>query len=106
VREVRWSSDALDDLNGIIAYIAEDNPQAARAVIDKIETAANRLGEIATGHPSRMAGVYEKVVAGLAYIIAYAIEPRPDGSERIVILRVVHGARHWTKDEWPENEGN
>jgi toxin ParE1/3/4 len=102
VREVRWSSDALDDLNGIIAYIARENPQAARAVIDRIETAGVRLGEMATGHPGRMGGIYEKRVAGLAYIIAYAIEPRPDGSERIVILRVIHGARDWTSEDWPK----
>jgi toxin ParE1/3/4 len=102
VREVRWSIDALDDLDRIIAYIAQENPQAARAVIEKIETAGNRLGGLATGRPGRMAGVYEKVVTGLAYILAYAIEPRPDGSERIVVLRVIHGARNWLEDEWPE----
>ena len=102
MREVRWSSDALDDLNGIIAYIARENPQAALAVIDKIETAGERLGEMATGHPGRMGGVYEKLVAGLAYTIAYAIEPLPFGTERIVILRVIHGARNRTSEEWPK----
>ena len=95
MRTVFWSSDALGDLNSVIAYIATENPPAALNVIDKIETAGNALGEIATGRKGRVSGTYEKVVAGLPYIMAYAIEQRRDGRERIVILRVIHGARDW-----------
>ena len=102
MRAVFWSSDALGDLNSVIAYIATENPQAALDVIDKIETAGNALGGIATGRKGRVPSTYEKVVAGLPYIMAYAIEPRRDGTERVVILRVIHGARDWKEKSWPK----
>ena len=102
MREVFWSKDALDDLSSVIAYIAAESPRAALDVIDKIESAGIALGNMATGRKGRVSGTYEKPVAGLAYIMAYAIEPRLDGTERIVILRVIHGARNWRDESWPK----
>ena len=102
MRAVFWSRDALHDLNSVIAYIATENPQAALDMINKIEAAGNALGEMATGRKGRVSGTYEKVVAGLPYIMAYAIEQRRDGNERIVILRAIHGARDWKEDVWPK----
>ena len=102
MRVVFWSADALDDLKSVIAYIATEKPQAALDVIDKIETAGNALGEMATGRKGRVSGTYEKVVAALPYIMVYAIEQKRDGSERVVILRVIHGARDWKERDWPK----
>jgi plasmid stabilization system protein ParE len=102
VRDVVWSLAALDDLDGIVAYIAADNARAALHVVDRIDTSAGALGQMATGRPGRVFGTYEKIVVGLPYIVAYAIEPRADGSERIVILRVIHDARDWKPGEWPK----
>jgi toxin ParE1/3/4 len=102
VREVRWSVAALEDLESVLVHIAADNPTAALAVIDKLETIGTQLGEMATGRKGRVSGTYEKPVVGLPYILAYAIETRSDGSERIVILRVIHGARDWPDESWPK----
>ena len=102
MRDVFWSRDALEDLNAVIQYIAAENPRAALDVIDKIESTGNAIGNMATGRKGRVSGTYEKVVAGLAYIMAYAIEQRRDGSERVVILRVIHGARDWKDEDWPK----
>ena len=102
MREVFWSKDALDDLNSVIQYIAAENPRAALSVISKIEKAATALGNMATGRKGRVSGTYEKPVAGLAYIMAYTIEQRRDGGERVVILRVIHGARDWKEGDWPK----
>ena len=41
-----------------------------------------------TGRPGRDAGVYEKSVGKLPYVIAYAV-----GDETLAILRVFHTAR-------------
>jgi toxin ParE1/3/4 len=102
VSEVVWAEAALDDLDSIIAYIAADNPSAAKKVVDRIETTVDRLGRMSTGRRGRVTGSYEKSVSGLPYIIAYAIQPLPHGTERIVILRVIHTARDWPKEEWPK----
>ena len=96
---VVWS---LDDLDAIIAYVAAENPQAALKIIDRIEHAGDALGYMATGRAGRVPGTYEKPAGGLFHIIAYAIEPRPDGTERVVILRVIHGARNWEEEDWPK----
>ena len=99
MREVFWSKGALDDLNSVIQYIAAENPAAALSVISKIEKAGNALGNMATGRKGRVSGTYEKPVTALAYIMAYAIEQRRDGGERVVILRVIHGARDWKEKD-------
>jgi plasmid stabilization system protein ParE len=102
VSAVVWSESALDDLDSAIAYIAADNPVATRRVLDRIGTTGEGLGAVATGRPGRVAGTYEKSVRGLPYIIAYAIQPLAGGRERIVILRVIHGARNWAEGDWPK----
>jgi toxin ParE1/3/4 len=102
VREVVWSDDALDDMDALAAYIAADNPAAALGVLDRIDQTAANLSHMPTGRRGRVAGTYEKPLTGLPYIIAYALEHRPGRGERLVILRVIHGARHWPEGEWPE----
>ena len=91
-RPVRWSSAALDDIKAQIAYIAHDNPAAARRVAERIRATGDNLAEFAIGHPGRVAGTYEKAVGGLPYIIAYAID-RSVNAETIVVLHVIHTAR-------------
>jgi toxin ParE1/3/4 len=102
VSDVVWSKTALDDADEIAAYIAADNPVAARKVLDKIETTAERLGRRAIGRIGRVAGTYEKSVIGVPYIIAYAVTRARTGAEQIVILRVIHSARDWAKNQWPK----
>jgi plasmid stabilization system protein ParE len=102
VRDVAWSEDALDDADELVAYIAADNPAAADKVLDRIELTAQRLGRQAIGRSGRVQGTYEKSVIGLPYIIAYAIRSLPNGTEQIVILRVIHTARDWPKGERPK----
>jgi plasmid stabilization system protein ParE len=101
VREVFWSASSLDDLISIVEWIAGDNPKAALDVIECIEAAGEALGFMATGRKGRVSGTYEKPVAGLPWIMAYAIEVLADGRERIAILRVIHGSRDWPQGKWP-----
>ena len=101
-RPVLWAEAARDDYLGIIRFIAQENPDAAERVADGIDQAILRLGDMAVGRAGRVSGTYEKVVAGLPYIIAYDIVAQPDGGEMIAVLHVIHGARNWPKGEWPE----
>jgi len=100
-RAVDWSRDALNDLGEQIAYIAQDNPAAARRVADQIRDTGRSLGEMATGRPGRVAGVYEKPVPRLPYILAYEITVR-GAEERLTIVRVIHTARDWPRAGWPK----
>jgi plasmid stabilization system protein ParE len=100
-RPVRWSAGALTDLAEQIAYIAADNPTAARRVAEALDKTALALGDMPTGRPGRVTGTYEKSVTGLSYILAYAIT-QTGGEEEIAIVRVIHTARNWRDEGWPE----
>lgn len=94
MRAIVWSDDALDDLESALLFVAQDNPRAALALVDRLDEAASRLADFPTGRPGRVARTYEKVVR--PYIIAYAMT-----DDRITILRVIHGRRDWPEGDWP-----
>jgi toxin ParE1/3/4 len=99
-RSVTWSREALDDIKKQAAFIAQDNPAAARRIADRIRDVGKALGEMATGRPGRVTGSYEKSVARLPYIIAYELRTIA-GRECVVIVRVIHTSRDWPAEEWP-----
>lgn len=101
-RRVLWADTARAEYLGIIRYIADKNPDAAVRVAAQIETAAAKLGSLAIGRAGRVTGTYEKILPGLPYILAYEIEPIAEDVEAVVLLHIIHGARHWPEDEWPE----
>ena len=102
MRRVDWSIDALDEFDGIVAYIAQDNPIAANKVADIIEQTIHDLAAMPAGRKGRVTGAYEKVVSGLPYIVAYALGNEPRGHETITILRIIHGARDRREESWPD----
>ena len=97
MRRLVWAETALAHFEQPIAYIAEHDLSAAQLVAERMDRAARRLAEMPTGCSGRVLGTYEKSVGRTPYIIAYVIQ-----GEMIVILRVIHGARNWPDDEWPE----
>jgi plasmid stabilization system protein ParE len=102
VRRVVWSRHAHSDFLGIIGYIAEENPAAARNLATHIDRTIQTLAEMPTGRQGRVSGTYEKIVRGLPYIVAYALGDEPKGHETLTILRIIHGARDWREESWPE----
>lgn len=102
MRRVVWSKHAHDDFRGIIGYIAQDDPAAARNVAVRIDRTIQTLAASPTGRQGRVSGTYEKVVRGMPYIVAYALGDEPKGHETVTILRVIHGARDWREENWPE----
>jgi toxin ParE1/3/4 len=89
---IEWSTLADADLKHIYAYISEESPKAAVAVLSAIRRAVR--GQLATspmsGRVGRVAGTRELVVPRLPYLVAYRI-----GHSRVQILRVLHGAQRW-----------
>lgn len=85
-----WREEALDDLAGIISYIAEYNEAAAARLQDAIEACAERLPD----HPfmyrtGRATGTREAVVHP-NYILIYRV-----ASDAIEIVTVVHSRRQY-----------
>ena len=89
--KVFWSRDALADLNKAHEFIAEENPSAARGIIERMETLLESLSvHPKLGRVGRVKGTRELVVTGTPFILPYAIDKR-----RIIILGVRHAARKW-----------
>ena len=102
MRDVVWSDSALDDMDALAAYIAADSQSAALKVLARIDKTVENLSHAPTGRSGRVTGTYEKPVRGLPYIVAYALQRKPRGGERLVILRVIHGARDLPEGKWPK----
>ena len=102
MRRVVWSKHAHNDIRGIIGYIAHDSPAAARKLAMGIDRTIKALAAMPTGRKGRVSGTYEKVVPGMPYIVAYALGHEPKDHETVTILRVIHCARDWREESWPE----
>jgi toxin ParE1/3/4 len=87
-----WSPQAIEDLLSLRAYIAEDNPAAARRVVLGIIRTIEELlpDNPQMGRPGRVPGTRELVIPATPFIVPYRLQ-----HGTIQILRVYHGARRW-----------
>lgn len=89
--EIVWTEPAHQDLRNIFAYIAEENPKAARLLLSKIKERAILLqNNPLMGRIGRIDGTRELVITGTNYILPYRVQ-----NIQIQILAVFHGARQW-----------
>jgi len=94
IYDVRFLQEALDDLEEIVLYIAQDSRTAALRMHDKIIEKANGL----TIFPKRGRLVPDKKMAAAGYrmlgikpyIVFYRIVDR-----NVLIYRVLHGATNY-----------
>lgn len=86
---VRWLRKALLNLDEEAAYIAADDPQAARIVVARVfEAVATLVDQPALGRPGRVPGTRELVVVKTRFIVPYRVR-----RDVIEILRVFHTSR-------------
>ena len=81
---------AEEDLIDIWRTIAEENPQAADQVLDRIDTACLRLAEhpqIGPARPDLRPGL--RYLPAGNYLILYRVL-----ATAVEVVRVIHGARH------------
>jgi toxin ParE1/3/4 len=92
---ILWSPEAIDDLTLLRAYIAEDDPAAARGVVLHIIHNVEQLlpNHAQMGRPGRVPGTRELVIPKTLFLVPYRLQ-----RNIIQLLRVYHGARRW-----PEN---
>lgn len=87
--QVKWLNKALHNLDEEADYIAQDDPAAARSLVQRIHDAVDLLADNpALGRPGRIHGTRE--LPDTRYVIPYRVRPR---SDRIEILRVFHTSR-------------
>ena len=93
--KILWSPEAIGDLASLRAYIAEDDPAAARGVVLNIIHNVELLlpNNPQMGRPGRVPGARELVIPKTPFVVPYRLQRNV-----IQILRVYHGTRRW-----PEN---
>jgi addiction module RelE/StbE family toxin len=89
-----WTQHALNDRETIFRYIEAESPRAAVNVDEQIVVAVRRLLEFPeSGRLGRVSGTREVVVSRTPFIAAYVVT-----SDRVRILRVLHGAQMWPNE--------
>lgn len=89
---ILWSPEATEDLASLRAYIAEDNPAAARRIALRIVQVIELMlpDNPQSGRPGRVPGTRELIIDRTPYVVPYRIQ-----SNTLQILRVYHSARRW-----------
>jgi toxin ParE1/3/4 len=89
---ILWSPEAVNDLMSLRAYIAADNPAAARKVALHIMHNIEQLlpDNPRLGRPGRVPGTRELVIPNTPFIVPYRLQ-----RNTIQILRIYHGSRRW-----------
>lgn len=89
--QIKWLRKALKNLEDEAQFIAQDDPQTAQTVVDRIQQTISLLRDNpALGHPGRVSGTHELIIPKTRYIVPYRVRPR---LLRIEILRVFHTSR-------------
>ena len=88
---IRWTRQAIADVDHIYDFIAANNAAAARAMVGRIDRAVSSLvAHPRIGRSGRVAGSRELIVSGTPYIVAYRLRGRD-----VELLGIMHGARRW-----------
>ncbi len=89
--QIKWLRKALKNLDDEAEYIAQDDPQAARVVVQRIVQTVSLLSDNPSlGRPGRLPGTHELIIPKTRYIVPYRVRPR---LQRIEVLRVFHASR-------------
>ena len=74
--KIAWSPEAIEDLVSLRAYIAEDNPAAARRTVQHIVESIEQLlpDNPRIGRAGRVPGTRELVIPRTPYIVPYRLQ--------------------------------
>ena len=89
--EIVWRRTALNDLEAIHEFIAQDNPQAAARVRDAVRNAVGRVAVHPNlGRTGRVEGTRELIISNAPYIVAYRVV-----TDQVRVLAIIHTSRGW-----------
>jgi toxin ParE1/3/4 len=94
---IRWSTRALQDFESALAYVAEENPQAARTMRERILATAGTLESFSLGLPGPN-GCEKIYVPKTRYFIIF----RRSSDGNVGIRALVHASRDWERINWDD----
>lgn len=93
--QIEWLGKALNNLEEELSYIANDDPEMARVVLQRIHDSLLLLRDNpALGQLGRIHGTRELIVPNTRYLIPYRVKPQ---MQQIQILRLFHTSRKLPK---------
>jgi toxin ParE1/3/4 len=87
LREIVWTDEAIGHLEAIVTYTAAFNPSAADRLGERLVELADSLSEFSERGRDAGNGAREMTIVW-PYVLRYWVE-----AERVIILRIRHGAR-------------
>jgi addiction module RelE/StbE family toxin len=88
---IRWSDEAVFELESIFAYIVQDNEDAAVSTVERIHAAIDRAALMPyIGRVGKKEETRELVLPSTPYIVVYEIL-----EETIFLVTILHGAQKW-----------
>ena len=88
--KLRWTPEAIQDRADVMAYIAEDSPQAAIRMDQLFSEAAARLVKFPhSGRPGIVPGARE-LLPHRSYRLIYEV-----AGDTVWVLALIHAARRW-----------
>jgi len=100
MRPVRWTENALADFEAALAFIAEEHPQNAQLVRDRILNTVRNLEAFSLGLPAPK-GHLKLYIPKTSYFVIFDETPKDDG---ILILAFIHASRDWEQIDWDKLE--
>ncbi len=92
--KIKWLRQALRNLEQVHAYIVKEDPEVARQLIFRIQSAVDQLAEFPLmGRVGRVEATREFVISNTSYLIIYRVK-----EESVEIIRILHSSR-----KYPEN---
>ena len=89
---IRWTSDAVTDLENIVSYLHREHASAAPAVVRTIvDTIAGLTRFPNRGRPGTVPGTRELVMPTLPYIVVYSTT-----DQAVHLLHIFHAAQDWS----------
>jgi len=89
--KIVWSRRAIRHLTALRDHIAENSPDNAAAVAQRIINCVELLADHPQmGRPGRIFGTRELVITGTPYIAPYRVR-----GERLELIAIFHGRQKW-----------
>jgi plasmid stabilization system protein ParE len=93
--KVRFTDTAIGELEDILRYLSERNPNAARAVATRIKDITTLLADYPlSGREADESGVRIASMVRYPFLVFYTVT-----ADEVVILNVRHAARQWPWEE-------
>ncbi len=89
---LEWTLKVIGDIREAGNYIAEDNPEAAEKMAERVQEAVEYLLEHPNmGRQGRLHNTRELIISGTPFLVVYWVR-----GTAVQILRVSHHSRKWS----------